>query len=106
MSESIRTESAVKSPSDLPPPRDRKGIRPVSPPLSNLTPLQLLYRVICRSCDCILRLAFALMEVGGWRVVEPRARQAPSRRGCCCQRRKYQPYPDRGTLLQRCDRGG
>ena len=39
MSESIQSNSsAVKSSSDLPPPRDRKGIRPVSPPLAN-TPL-------------------------------------------------------------------
>ncbi|KIP02374.1 hypothetical protein PHLGIDRAFT_130777 [Phlebiopsis gigantea 11061_1 CR5-6] len=37
MSESIRGETSVNSKADLPPPRDRKGIRPVSPPLSNMS---------------------------------------------------------------------
>ncbi|KAI8974270.1 hypothetical protein BD414DRAFT_424484 [Trametes punicea] len=71
MSETIRSKSsAVKSPSDLPPPRDRKGIRPVSPPLSN-TPLHRFnYYIVLFAAMAIAFYAWRLLqwktEVGGW----------------------------------------
>ncbi|KAI0357201.1 hypothetical protein OH77DRAFT_1422747 [Trametes cingulata] len=71
MSENIRSkESAVKSKSDLPPPRDRKGIRPVSPPLSN-TPLHRFnYYIVLFAALAIAFYAWRLLqwkaEVGGW----------------------------------------
>ncbi|KAI0704389.1 hypothetical protein C8T65DRAFT_653832 [Cerioporus squamosus] len=71
MSENIRSESsAVKSASDLPPPRDRKGIRPVSPPLSN-TPLHrfnyyLVLFAVLLGAFYSWRLLNWKAEVGGW----------------------------------------
>ena len=71
MSEAIRSKSsAVKSATDLPPPRDRKGIRPVSPPLSN-TPLHRFNYYI--ALFAVLLMAFYSWrlfqwktDVGGW----------------------------------------
>ncbi|KAI0667529.1 hypothetical protein C8Q78DRAFT_982304 [Trametes maxima] len=71
MSETIRSKSsAVKSQSDLPPPRDRKGIRPVSPPFSN-TPLHRFnYYIALFAVVSISFYAWRLLswkaEVGGW----------------------------------------
>ncbi|KAH9884205.1 hypothetical protein C8Q73DRAFT_363119 [Cubamyces lactineus] len=71
MSETIRSKSsAVKSPSDLPPPRDRKGIRSVSPPLSN-TPLHRFnYYIVLFATLAMAFYAWRLLqwkaEVGGW----------------------------------------
>ncbi|KAI0323419.1 hypothetical protein GY45DRAFT_1332553, partial [Cubamyces sp. BRFM 1775] len=67
----IRSKSsAVKSPSDLPPPRDRKGIRPVSPPLSH-TPLHRFnYYIVLFATLAIAFYGWRLLqwkaEVGGW----------------------------------------
>ncbi|RPD73666.1 hypothetical protein L226DRAFT_535946 [Lentinus tigrinus ALCF2SS1-7] len=71
MSENIRSStSAVKSSSDLPPPRDRKGIRPVSPPFSN-TPLHrfnyyLVLFAVLLGAFYSWRLLQWKTEVGGW----------------------------------------
>ncbi|KAI0660094.1 hypothetical protein C8Q70DRAFT_978178 [Cubamyces menziesii] len=71
MSEAIHSKSsAVKSPSDLPPPRDRKGIRSVSPPLSN-TPLHRFnYYIVLFAALAMAFYAWRLLqwkaEVGGW----------------------------------------
>ncbi len=71
MSESIQSSSsAVKSAADLPPPRDRKGIRPVSPPLSN-TPLHrfnyyLVIFAVLFGAFYSWRLLNWKTEVGGW----------------------------------------
>ncbi|KAI0739888.1 hypothetical protein C8Q80DRAFT_1111512 [Daedaleopsis nitida] len=63
MSEAIRSNSsAVKSSSDLPPPRDRKAMRSVSPPLSN-TPLH-------RFNYTIVLFAVLLLAVYAWRLVQ------------------------------------
>lgn len=71
MSESIRSKtSAVKSPSDLPPPRDRKGIRSVSPPLSNMTLTRFNYYIVLLGALVMAFYAWRLLqwksEVGGW----------------------------------------
>ncbi|CDO71894.1 hypothetical protein BN946_scf184940.g41 [Trametes cinnabarina] len=71
MSESIRSkDSAVKGPEDLIPPRDRKGIRPVSPPLSN-TPLHRFnYYIVIFAVMAMAFYAWRVLqwksEVGGW----------------------------------------
>ena len=71
MSENIRSDSsAVKSSSDLPPPRDRKGIRPVSPPFSK-TPLHRFNYYIALFGLALLafyswRLFQWKTDVGGW----------------------------------------
>ncbi|KAL7282917.1 hypothetical protein ACG7TL_002335 [Trametes sanguinea] len=71
MSETIRSKtSAVKGPEDLPPPRDRKGIRDVSPPLSN-TPLHRFnYYIVLFAAMAIAFYSWRLLawksEVGGW----------------------------------------
>ncbi|KAH9927689.1 uncharacterized protein B0H18DRAFT_1003335 [Fomitopsis serialis] len=71
MSKSIHSESAVKNPAtDLPPKRDRKGLRPVSPPFSNISLsrfnylLGLLATVI--AAFYVWRLMQWKAEVGGW----------------------------------------
>ena len=70
MSENIREKSNVQSKADLPPPRDRKGIRPVSPPLSNIS-----FRRFTHYLAVAVGLIFALYawrltvwkaEAGGW----------------------------------------
>ncbi len=71
MSESIRSKtSAVKSSSDLPPPRDRKGIRSVSPPLSNMTLTRFNYYIVLLGALVMAFYAWRLLqwksEVGGW----------------------------------------
>lgn len=71
MSTSISSEkSAVKSASDLPPPRDRKGIRSVSPPLAN-TPLHRFnYYIVLFAALLMAFYSWRLLqwkaEVGGW----------------------------------------
>ncbi|KAI0820907.1 hypothetical protein BC628DRAFT_1329274 [Trametes gibbosa] len=71
MSEAIRSEtSAVKSPDDLPPPRDRHGIRPVSPPFSH-TPLHRFnYYIALLAAGAFAFYAWRLLQwkaaVGGW----------------------------------------
>lgn len=71
MSSSIHGKSAVKNTStDLPPERDRKGLRPVSPPFSNVSLsrfnylLGLLATVI--AAFYVWRLMQWKAEVGGW----------------------------------------
>ena len=71
MSSSISGKSAVKNPStDLPPERDRKGIRPVSPPLSHV-PLSRFNYILGLLATTIAafyvwRLLQWKAEVGGW----------------------------------------
>ncbi|EKM51421.1 uncharacterized protein PHACADRAFT_263536 [Phanerochaete carnosa HHB-10118-sp] len=70
MSENIHGDSAVKSKQDLPPARDRKGIRPVSPPLSN-TSMKRFNHYMALFVTLILAFyAWRLMvwkaEVGSW----------------------------------------
>ncbi|PCH34583.1 hypothetical protein WOLCODRAFT_133521 [Wolfiporia cocos MD-104 SS10] len=71
MSQAIRTPTAVHSPSDLPPPRDRKkAIRPVSPPLSNVSLSRFNYAIVLLAALLVAfyawRLAQWKAEVGGW----------------------------------------
>ena len=70
MSENIRGETNVKSKEDLPPPRDRKGIRPVSPPLSN-TPMHRFNYYMALGAALLLafyayRLTVWKAEAGSW----------------------------------------
>lgn len=70
MSENIRGPSAVKTKEDLPPSRDRKGIRPVSPPLSNVSFHRFNY-YLAIAAACLLafytwRLTVWKAEAGGW----------------------------------------
>lgn len=70
MSESIRSESAVKSKEDLPPSRDRKALRPVKPPLSNVSFHRFNYYMALAAALILAFYAWRLMawkaEVGGW----------------------------------------
>ena len=70
MSESIRGPSAVKSKEDLPPPRNRKGIRPVSPPLSNVSFHRFNYYIAVIAALILAFYAWRLTvwkaEAGGW----------------------------------------
>ena len=70
MSESIKNESNVKSRDDLPPPRDRKVMRSVSPPFAN-TPLHRFNYYISFFAVAVFafyswRLLQWKTEVGGW----------------------------------------
>ncbi|CCM02735.1 uncharacterized protein FIBRA_04842 [Fibroporia radiculosa] len=72
MSENIRSrDSAVRSPSDLPPPRDRKkATRSVSPPLSHV-PLKRFNYLLALFATLLVvfyawRLAQWKADVGGW----------------------------------------
>ncbi|KAH9850456.1 hypothetical protein C2E23DRAFT_887353 [Lenzites betulinus] len=71
MSEAIRSStSAVKSPSDLPPPRDRQGIRPVSPPFSHTPLYRFNYYIALLAAGAFAFYAWRLLQwkadVGGW----------------------------------------
>ena len=62
----MQENAPVKSPDDLPPPRDRKsGTRPVSPPLAN-TPLH-------RFNYYLAFLALALLAFYSWRLLQWKA---------------------------------
>lgn len=65
MSESIRGPSAVKTQDDLPPTRDRKGIRPVSPPLSNTSFRKFNYYMAVAGA---LLLAFYAWRLTVWKA--------------------------------------
>ncbi|KAI0781710.1 hypothetical protein BC629DRAFT_1289724 [Irpex lacteus] len=70
MSTSIAQPSAVHSPSDLPPTRDRKGLRPVSPPLSNISMHRFNYYLALAGALLLAfyawRLVGAKAQAGGW----------------------------------------
>ena len=70
MSENIRNETNVKSETDLPPPRDRKGIRPVSPPLSNVSMRRFNYYMALAAALVLAFYAWRLTvwkaEAGSW----------------------------------------
>lgn len=70
MSENIRGPSAVKSKQDLPPDRDRKGVRSVSPPLSNVSLHRFNYYLALAAAVLlsfyVWRLTVWKAEAGGW----------------------------------------
>jgi len=70
MSESIRGKSAVKSKQDLPPPRDRKGIRPVTPPFMKTSMARFNYYMAVFVALVLAFYAWRLMiwkaEAGSW----------------------------------------
>ena len=70
MSSSIHAESAIKSKDDMPPPRDHKGMRSVSPPLSNISFRKFNhYMVICTALLFAFyawRLTVWKADAGGW----------------------------------------
>ncbi len=70
MSASISHDTVVKSEADLPPPRERKGVRSVSPPLSNV-PLHRFNYYLALGVALLLafyawRLTLWKAEAGGW----------------------------------------
>jgi len=65
MSSAINGDTVVRSKSDLPPPRDRKMLRPVSPPLSN-TPLH-------RFNYYIALAAVIFFAIYAWRITQWKA---------------------------------
>lgn len=65
MSENIRGSTNVQSKADLPPPRDRKGIRPVSPPLSNVSLHRFNYYL---ALGAALLLAFYAWRLTVWKA--------------------------------------
>lgn len=70
MSTSINRPSAVRTASDLPPSRDRKGLRPVSPPLSNISMHRFNYYLALAGALLMAfyawRLVGAKTQAGGW----------------------------------------
>lgn len=66
MSTSIsEPKSAVRTSSDLPPPRDRKGLRPVSPPLSNVPIRKFNYYL---ALFAVLALALYTWRILQWKI--------------------------------------
>ena len=87
MSESIQSKSAVKTKEDLPPPRDRKGIRSVKPPLHNVSFAKFNYYMAVFVAAILAFYAWRLMvwkaEAGGWwnlmlRRTSPTAQNTPT----------------------------
>jgi hypothetical protein len=70
MSDNIKGPSAVKSKKDLPPSRDRKGMRPVSPPLSNVSMHRFNYYLALAATILLAFYAWRLTawkaQAGGW----------------------------------------
>lgn len=70
MSSSIKGTSAVKSRDDLPPERDRRGVRPVSPPLSNVSFHRFNYYLALIAALLLAFYAWRLTiwkaQAGGW----------------------------------------
>ncbi|EMD36070.1 hypothetical protein CERSUDRAFT_53111 [Gelatoporia subvermispora B] len=71
MSDNVREKgTAVKSRADLPPPRERKGVRPVSPPLSNTSLRRFIYYLALFAAALFAFYAWRFFqwkaEVGGW----------------------------------------
>lgn len=63
-------EESKSTPADLPPPRDRKGLRPVSPPLSNV-PIRKFNNYMALFATLVFayyiwRIVQWKTEVGGW----------------------------------------
>ncbi|KAI0697983.1 hypothetical protein BC835DRAFT_1269501 [Cytidiella melzeri] len=70
MSDNLSGPSAVKSKADLPPSRDRKALRPVSPPLSNVSMHRFNYYVALAATLLLAVYAWRVTvwkaEAGGW----------------------------------------
>lgn len=70
MSDNVNGPSAVKSKQDLPPSRERKGMRPVSPPLSNVSMHRFNYYMAVVATLILAFYAWRLTvwkaEAGGW----------------------------------------
>lgn len=70
MSSNIQNESNVRSADDLPPPRDRQGMRSVSPPLAHMTMKRFNYYLTCGAALVFAFYAWRLTlwkaEAGGW----------------------------------------
>jgi len=63
-------ETAVKSADDLPPPRQRKGLRPVSPPFSNVSMHRFNYYIALGAALLFALYAYRIIqykaEAGSW----------------------------------------